>query len=233
VSRFLLLLPLCLFALIIACSKDDADDSPPQADVDPATLLERSADAVQEAGTFHFNLTHQNGTTPLPLNLQLVSAEGDFEVPGRLAAEVRARAAGGINVSVDIIAIDDQTWITNPFTRDWQRLPGASLRDLADPGTLVTTLLPLVMNPTVSDGGEVDGVETLRVEGTIDSGELREALSFARPGHTVRVEAWIGEEDSLPRRMRLTGALVSDEDEDVVRQIDLTNFGDPVQIDPP
>jgi hypothetical protein len=163
----------------------------------------------------------------------LTSAEGDFEVPGKLAADVRAKAAGSINVSVKVVAIDDQTWITNPFTRDWQRLPGASLRDLADPGTLVTALLPKVQDPTVGDGGELDGVQTLKIEGTIDSGELREALGFARAGHSVRVEAWIGAGDSLPRRIRLGGRLVSDENEDVQRQIDLSRFGEPVQINPP
>lgn len=227
-----LLIPaVCLALLLIACSKDKTEA--PDTTVDPATLLQRAAAAVQDAGTFHFKLTHENGTTPLPLNLQLVSAEGDFQVPGKLAADVRAKAPGGINVSVKVIAIEDQTWITNPFTRDWQRVPGASLRDLADPGTLVTSLLPKVNDPTLGAGGEIDGVETLKVEGTIDSGELREALSFARAGHSVRVEAWIGAEDSLPRRIRLSGRLVSDENEDVQRQIDLTRFGDAVQISPP
>jgi hypothetical protein len=223
---------ICLLALLPGCSKDKTDEGP-DTSVDPATLLQRSAAAVQDAGTFHFRLTHENGSTPLPLSLQLTSAEGDFEVPGKLAADVRAKAAGSINVSVKVVAIDDQTWITNPFTRDWQRLPGASLRDLADPGTLVTALLPKVQDPTVGDGGEVDGVQTLKIEGTIDSGELREALGFARAGHSVRVEAWIGAEDSLPRRIRLGGRLVSDENENVQRQIDLSRFGEPVQINPP
>jgi hypothetical protein len=229
--RRLLIPAICLLALLPGCSKDKAEQ--PDTSVDPATLLQRSAAAVQDAGTFHFKLTHENGSTPLPLSLQLVSAEGDFQIPGKLAADVRAKAAGSINVSVKVVAIDNQTWITNPFTRDWQRLPGASLRDLADPGTLVTMLLPKVQNPTVSDGGEVDGVSTLKVEGTIDSGELRDALGFARAGHNVKVEAWIGAEDSLPRRIRLYGRLVSDEAENVQRQIDLSRFGEPVQINPP
>ena len=228
----MLLIPLiCLPALLAGCSKDKAEA--PDTSVDPATLLQRSAAAVQDAGTFHFRLTHENGSTPLPLSLQLTSAEGDFEVPGKLAADVRARAAGSINVSVKVVAIDNQTWITNPFTRDWQRLPGASLRDLADPGTLVTALLPKVQNPTVGEGGAVDGVQTLKIEGTIDSGELRDALGFARAGHSVGVEAWIGAEDSLPRRIRLKGRLVSDENENVLRQLDLSRFGEPVQINPP
>jgi hypothetical protein len=230
--RLLLIPLLCLLALLPGCSKDK-DDAPTDTSTDPQALLTLSLEKFEEAGTFHFRLTHENGTTPLPLNLQLVSAEGDFEIPGKLAADVRARAAGSLNVSVKVIAIDNQTWITNPFTRDWQRLPGASLRDLADPGTLVSSILPNLTGATVNEGGKVDGVDTYRVDGTLDSGELREALGFARAGHSVGVEVWIGVEDSLPRRIRLSGRLVSDEDEHVVRQVDLTRFGEPVQINPP
>jgi len=226
-----LLILACFAALLLACGGDDSNDSQPS--TDPQALLQRAAAAVKDAGYFHFKLTQENGSTPLPLNLELVSAEGDFQVPGRLAADVRAKAAGAVNVSVKVVAIDDQTWITNPFTRDWQRLPGASLRDLADPGTLLTTLLPKVTDPSLGEESEVNGVKTVKVEGSIDSGELRDALSFARPGNSVKVEAWIGVDDSLPRRIRLTGRLVSDEDENVQRQIDLSHFGEAVQINPP
>ena len=100
-----LLIPaVCLALLLIACSGDGTE---PDTTVDPATLLQRAAAAVQDAGTFHFKLTHENGTTPLPLNLQLVSAEGDFQVPDKLAGgRSSAKAPGGINVSVKVIAIE-------------------------------------------------------------------------------------------------------------------------------
>ena len=227
-----LLLLAALSALLLACS-GGSDDEASVPNADPATLLQRATAEVQQAGTFHFKLTHQNGSTPLPLNLELETAEGDFQVPGRLKADVKAEAAGSINVSVDVISIDDQTWITNPFTRGWQKLPGASLRDLADPGSLITAILPKVADPRFAGDESIGGVKTIRIEGTIDSGELRGALGFARPGHAVKIEAWIGAEDGLPRRIRLSGRLVSSEAENVQRQLDLSRFGETVDISPP
>ena len=71
----------------------------------------------------------------MPLNLELVSAEGDVVVPDKLAADVKSEGARRINVSVKVIGIGDKTWVTNPFTRNWQSLPGATLKDIADPGS--------------------------------------------------------------------------------------------------
>src|SRR5690606_17983505 len=86
---------------------------------DAEQLLQESLAAAEAVSSFHFVLTHENGTTPLPLNLELESAEGDILVPASMRAEADAEALG-VNVSVDVIGIDDRTWVTNPFTRDWQ-----------------------------------------------------------------------------------------------------------------
>src|SRR5690606_17131799 len=44
-------------------------------------VLQRAADASSLVRSFHFVLLHENGSTPLPLNLSLDSAEGDVVVP--------------------------------------------------------------------------------------------------------------------------------------------------------
>lgn len=223
---------LCVFfaATLLACG---GDDDAPAIDQDPAELLANTAAATQALTSFHFKLTHQNGSTPLPLNLTLDTAEGDVAIPGRLAADIEAGAAGSIPVSVKVIAIGDETWITNPFTREWQRLPGASVRDFADPETLVRAVVAAIDEPRIEDGSEIDGMRTVKLAGSLDAGLLRQALSIARDGNIVQVEAWIGAEDSLPRRIRLSGPLSSIEDEDVSRQIDLSRFNQPVEINPP
>ena len=58
-------------------------------------------------------------------------------------------------------------------------------------------------------------------------------MPSAQPGYTANVEAWIGQRDSLPRRVRLSGQLSEDEPKDIVRQIDLSRFDAPVDIRPP
>jgi hypothetical protein len=251
--KFLFLLVVGIFALIgvavvgyLALGDDDDPDSDTATQATPGApratiegtltaeaLLQQSADRAAEVQSFHFILTHENGTTPLPLNLDLEAAEGDVVVPGRLQADVDAEALGGLNVAVEVIGIDDQTWVTNPFTRGWEELPNTNIRDFADPAALVSGLLPAVQNAQLSEGETLDGVETQRVTGQIDSGALQDALGIAVPGNNVDVEAWIGVEDQLPRRVRLIGPLSDEESADVVRQVDLSRYDQPVKIMPP
>lgn len=233
--RITLLPCLLLSALLLACSGDDApDEASPTATPESAeALLARAATAVEDVTSFHFRLTHKNGTTPLPLNLALETAEGDVVIPGRLSAEVEAKAVGSIPVSVDVIAIDDETWITNPFNRRWQRLPGSGVRDFADPEALVKSLVAAVQNPRIDGSSTIDGVRTVKLVASVDAGLLREALAIARAGNEVQVEAWVGAEDGLPRRIRIVGPLSSGENADVSRQIDLSRFDEPVEISPP
>jgi hypothetical protein len=80
---------------------------------------------------------------------------------------------------------------------------------------------------------EIDGVKTDRLSGQIDAASLKDALSSAQAGYTANVEAWIGQKDSLPRRVRLSGQLSKGEPEEIVRQIDLSRFDAPVEIKPP
>jgi LppX_LprAFG lipoprotein len=224
-----------LLFIVAACSGDNDSDAPAAATPNAARLLEESATATRNVRSFHFRLTHRNGTTSLPLDfdLDLETAEGDVSIPGRLKGNLRAKASGVLGVSVDVIAIDNQTWITNPFTRNWQRLSGASLRDFADPAALVNSLLPAVKDAKIVAENEVDGVRTRQIEGRVDSGELEDALGVAEAGNDVKVEVWIGVDDSLPRRLRITGPLSEDDDDDIERQVELSRFGEPVNITPP
>jgi hypothetical protein len=224
-----------LLALLLACG-GEADDEPatptPTAEAPDATaLLVDAALAVANLRSFHFELTQEDAIIPLPPNFDLTSAEGDVLLPDRLAADLETEVQD-INVSVDAIAIGSDTWITNPFTRRWQKLD-ADLRDYADLGALLPSLLPAVQDPRLTGEASLDGVATRQVTGVANSSDLQDALPFALPNREVRIEVWLGVDDSLPRRVRVIGPLISGESDAAVRQIDLSRLNQPVEIDPP
>ena len=110
------------------------------------------------------------------------------------------------------VAIGDRIWITNPFTRRFQRLPGSiSIRDILDPSKLVSTAIDGMRNASLAGRDSVDGVSSYRIRGQIDSAVLIEAQAIAEAGQTLEVELWAGVEDALPRRVRLKGPLSPDE----------------------
>ena len=204
----------------LACGGSSSGSESPPASPTPAPqpgdLLARAAAASQELSSFHFRLDHENGSSPLPLNLKLLSAEGDIQVPGRLKAELHA-LAGSINIRVDVISIGDETWMTNPFSRRWQNLAGATVKDFADPSALIETLLRELNDVQLLGLELIGSVETYRLLGTVDSGALRVALPFAETGMRVEVEIWVGIDDDLPHQARISGRLTPREAENIVR----------------
>ncbi len=66
----------------------------PSGELTADELLQQSTEAAANVSSFHFVLTHENGSTPLPLNLDLNTAEGDIQVPSSMAADVDADAGG-------------------------------------------------------------------------------------------------------------------------------------------
>jgi hypothetical protein len=225
------LLPAAAFLFVMlasfACSGSKSSHSAATATPTPdaAAIIKDASAAMANVHSFHFILKHENGTSPMPLDLQLVSAEGDIIVPDRLKATVKATAAS-LNIEVDVAAIGDQTWITNPFTRKWQTLPGASIKDIADPVSLIEAATTGLHDVAYSGSDKIDGADTLVLTGKLDSGALRQALTFAQNGHTVSVKVWIGADDKLPRRIRVEGPLTGAEKDNIVRQIDLSSFND-------
>jgi lipoprotein LprG len=195
-------------------------------------IVTSAARATSALKSFHFKLNHENGSTPMPLNLQLISAEGDVNVPDKLSADVKAKALG-VTASVKTIGIGSQTWITNPFNRQWQQLPGVSVADITDPTALVNSMLASLKDPSLAGQSEVDGVKTYHVDGKMDASAFRAAFPSAQAGKTVDVSMWIGSEDYLPRKARIDGPLSDSEPKDIVREIELSRFNSAVDISPP
>jgi hypothetical protein len=219
---------LAVVALVLACGGDNDN----AAGNDPQAILNSSVAAVGNVDSFHFRLDHENGSTPMPLSLDLTSAEGDIVVPDRLKAELRAKAVA-LNIRLDVIAIGDDTWITNPFSRRWERLPGAALTDIANPAALVSSLVKGLQGVQLAGTTDINGASTYHLQGTMDSTALAEALPIAQPGYSPSVDLYIGQSDSLPRRARISGPLSSGEADNIVRQVDFSRFNEPVTIQAP
>jgi hypothetical protein len=52
-------------------------------------------------------------------------------------------------------------------------------------------------------------------------------------GRLVDLELWIGKEDSILRRLRLSGPISDDEADDIVRTVEISQFDEPFAIEPP
>src|SRR3954454_3222991 len=110
--RLAWLAPLFLALVLTGCggsdskTTDSSKTAAPSSTPSVSDLMSRAGTAAKAAKAFHFTLDHSNGTLPMPLNLRLVSAEGDYVAPDRIKASVKAKASA-VNLAVDIIAVGD------------------------------------------------------------------------------------------------------------------------------
>jgi hypothetical protein len=230
---------LALFAVAIvilsACGGGGGGGTPTSTGTLPpaVSVLPAAVQAFSSLQTFHFSLAHENGTSPIPNGLQLVSADGDVIVPDRMDANIEAKV-GDQTVKVEIIGVGDQGWMTNPFNRQWQPLPsGTTIKDIFDPAQGVKAIIGSLQNAQVVGQEKVGGAQTWHVKGSVQSDVLTVPVPIARPGLTVGIEVWIGVDDSLIRQVYLEGPIAPGEPDNIVRQLALSDFGENVTIEAP
>jgi len=234
---------LALCALVAFSCKDDSKSTNSSvataaAPPDPATLAKQAADQIEALKSFHFLLEHENGGTPIVLNLLMTRAEGDIVKPERLRADVEATATqlGNANVKVKVVNVGDKALISNPFNaRQWITLPGENrLADIFDPGAGTTAALRAATNLKLAGEDTIGGVKVWRIEGDVDAQALSAvATSVAEPGYTVKGTAWVGQDKPLVYRVRLDGPLGSKDPANIVRKIELSKFDENVNIELP
>jgi hypothetical protein len=232
------LLSLLPAAAVLACSgKSQPAADEPTVEPAPASLpavrevLRSSSIAMAEVRTLCFRVTHSKCETPAGMGLTINSLEGDVSAPDRVKAAAQGRA-GSLDVSFEIVGVEDRSWITNPFTQAWQELPGMTFRNLASPQRWIIPLAALA-NPVLTGTEVLSGRQTYVIESAMESSMLRAFIPAIETPKSVNLRAWIGVQDALVRQLRLEGAIFPGDPADAVRQVELFDYGRSVQIESP
>lgn len=220
------LLLVCLF--LVGCG----DDGPEPADLPEGPgVLEGAAARMEQVGSMHFVLDHEDGTTQIVRAIAMSRAEGDVVAPDRMQAIIEG-GLGPVSFEVGIVIIGEDAWIQNPLNRRWEN-EDITIDEVFDPRAGVVALVRSAQSPEVTDIEQVDGVDSYRVEATLDSGDLELLPGDPAPGRAVPTVAWVGVDDQLVRRVELLGPVSRGESEDLVRRLTLSRFDEDVPIVPP
>lgn len=232
VSWFVSLL-MCLW-LTAACG------TPEPAPPSPQEIVSNAAGRMNEVIGFHFTIDHSGAPAHLDPEgvLSLRRAEGDFVAPDRAQATVRVSAPGFVT-DVDVVTIAGRQWQTNVLTGAWEELPpdwGFNPATLFDTDVGLPTLLTSDLTNV-----ELTGQETLAegpdevlylVSGDLAAEGLYELTGGLMGPDMVSVQLWIA-----PQTFELHRAVVTEPvegaEEPSLWQVDFSNFGQVVEIDPP
>lgn len=198
---------------------------------DGADVLRRGAERMDRVKAFHFDLEHENGTTQIVRNLQMVTATGDVVPPDRLRLDAKAKA-GPLNIAVSIVTISGHSYITNPLTGRWEE-EQIVVSQFFDPAVGVTALMRAATEPRVTATEKIDGRNTHRIEAFVDSGSLTLFAANATPGRKMKARAWVGVDDPVLVRVEIEGAVSDSEPANLVRRLTLSKFDEAIQINAP
>lgn len=199
----------------------------------PQQLLDAAIKNTEALKAFHFTLNHENGSTPIAQGIQMKKADGDFVKPDRFRATVNGTAAGGFAIDAKVINVGDKVWIALIGNRYVPLQNGVAASAILDPNNGVLKALQGVKNPSYTGTEKLNGVDTTIVSGTVDAGDLTAIDSEAQAGKPVQGRAWIGTTDHHLYRLRLEGQLNDQEPANIARQIDLSQFDEGIDIQPP
>jgi hypothetical protein len=224
-----LILIIFMFLMLPACSEEEPTSQSPSAQ----EIIRESINKMNVISSFHFELIHEGGRTPIAMGLELDEAIGDVAKPDRLKTNIIA-ALGGMLVKVEVVTIGATTYMTNPLTKKWELIPGEfSAISIFDPNAGITAILEDMSNPSKVEGEEENVANSYHIKGKIPSESLRPITLSSVEGVNVIVDVWIDTENFLINQIRVEGQITETEKPGIIRILKLSNYNQEVDIESP
>lgn len=219
-----------LLALAVGC-QGGAEPTPTELTVDE--LLANAKERLAAISSVKFRMTDELQTGSKFFNTTLKSVEGEVSASDsmRMAVDVESPVFGFIEI--EIVAVGDQSLMK--FSRDAPWLP-LSLDEVPfnfkGMGVTLSELVPLLKDPRKVGRESVGGVQTILLEGSLQSEDLSNLITSTDPGHAVMLSFWIDEVDHDLKQLRITGQVFNDDAPETRRLIVIeeTNVAIDIQL---
>ncbi len=227
------ILAMAVALVAVSCGNPEPTPTP---GITAEDVRDRGAETLRNLSTVHFRVTHEEGGTDIGFSSTLTEAEGDGVFPDKAEFVAKATSAlfGNAALELDIVQYGEITHLRDRISMVWQALPAGTLAiDFTNINGSIADALASLGGLELTDGGSVDGAPVHKLTGTTPSTSMRGLVPGAPEGDTLQMEVWIGRDDYLVRKVRLTGRLVEADTPDIVRVLELSRFDEPVTIEPP
>jgi lipoprotein LprG len=203
-------------------------------DADPAVVVDESAAAMAAVTSVQFELERRGAPVYIDEfeSIALDSLIGQFEVPTRAQAQLTVTVDGDLTTQLGAVAIDDEVWISNPVTGDFETLPDGYDIDPSrffDPEGGWQPLLANLDDVTMV-GIEDDGGDRYHVRGVAPAEQVQDITVGLVEDQDVTVDLWIHPGTMLVTRAEFETTIDGAESQWV---LELDRYGDDFTIEPP
>ncbi len=210
------------------------DDAVADPNAQATTIVESAADAMAGVTSVEFRL--QRSGAPIFIDqfqrIALDSLRGQFSVPGKAQAEFEVTVNDNLATRLGAVAVEDEVWISNPVTGDFETLPAGYDIDPSkffDPKNGWQPLLAKLENVTMV-GIDDRGGERYHITGTAPAAQVSDITVGLVKGQDVTVDFWIHPDTYLVTAAEFTTTIDGGTSDWALA---LDHYGDEFTIEPP
>jgi len=233
--KYKLLTAVLMVSVLLAACDSGEETQSEFPDIDPAPAMVRAVAQLLDMESASFTLDHLKGSTVLVPGVLMTKVSGEVSIPDRFSVTVEAESESPKSyIEISIITIDDMAYMTDILSGRWNQISADSLPfNLSGLGQTLADIVNAVREPKVVGEEEMHGVDTLHIEGQIDSEDLSELVPGAGQGFPVQLELWLDRNQGLLQQVHIIGRVVPTDETNTLRQLTLEDINQPVVIEPP
>lgn len=200
-------------------------------------ILMGAADRLEDSESMSFTMELE-GTTYVDEaeTIQLLGAEGTMQRPDKVDVTFTARFLGSQQISIRMITIGEEAWITDLVTGKWVSSPpefGYNPSILYDDENGLGPVMSRMDDPKLAGSEEIDGRDAWHITAVVD-GEVTEAMtSGTMRGSKQGLELWIDKETNDILRIRISEPTDEDLEDPAIWTLTLFDHNKDVKIERP
>jgi hypothetical protein len=229
-----LLLGLAALLLLAGCSLPGQHNTP-SSGLGPSPTAQQVLAAMQKnfrsVSSFHLTMKADGLGNDDSGQIVIRDADGDVLMPDKIRAQANVLLSGQA-VTVNIVSIGANQYITDPITGQWRLIKGSlDPRALTNPDTGIIALASKLQNVTGPTSDNANGVDCWRVNGLLPAKDLAVLLGDGAPaGSMLKTSICAGKADGLPYAISVTGQAASGDTPQTNRTFLLSKYNENISI---
>jgi lipoprotein LprG len=225
---------------LAGCGGTDADAEPtgPTLPADADAIVAAAASAMGDVTSVRFELDRTGARVYIDQfeSIAVDRVLGEFTVPRTAQAILDVEVNGSLKTQLAAIAINDEIWLSNPITGEYETLPAGYDIDPSsffDPQNGWRPLLANLADPELiglEDRPGDDGGTRYHVRGTATKDQMKIITAGLVRNQDVEIDFWIQPVTGLVHVAEFTTNLGEG---DIEWRLQLTRYGDEFTIVPP